>query len=55
MAMKNSSIRIEEELLSKLRIVAEKEFRSVNSQIYILIRDYIAHYEKTYGPIKIKP
>lgn len=55
MAMKNTSIRIDEELLLKLRMIAEKEYRSVNSQIFILIRDFIAQYEKKFGPIELQP
>jgi len=45
MAIKSLSIRIEEEMLDKLHVVAEYEGRSANSQILILIRDCIVQYE----------
>lgn len=38
MSVKSLSIHIEEEMLDKLRYVAEQEARSANSQILILIR-----------------
>ena len=46
MAIKSLSIRIDEEMLNKLHIVAEYEGRSANSQILILIRDCIEKFEK---------
>ena len=39
MAVKSLSIRIDEEMLNKLHVVADYEGRSANSQILILIRD----------------
>lgn len=51
--MKSLSIRIEEELLHKLHIVADYEGRSANSQILILIRDCIRQYEAEHGEIEI--
>ena len=53
MAIKSLSIRIDEEQLHKLHIVADYEGRSANSQILILIRDCIKEYEKEFGEIKI--
>ena len=53
MATKSLSIRIEEETLDKLHVVADYEGRSANSQILILIRDCILEYEKKNGEIKI--
>ena len=53
MAIKSLSIRIDEEQLHKLHIVAYYEGRSANSQILILIRDCIKEYEKEFGEIKI--
>ena len=52
MATKSLSIRIEEEMLDKLHIVADYEGRSANSQILILIRECIEHYEAKHGEIK---
>ena len=45
MAIKSLSIRIDEEMLHKLHIVADYEGRSANSQILILIRDCVEAYE----------
>lgn len=53
MATKSLSIRIEEEMLHKLHILADYEGRSANSQILILIRDAIAAYEETHGKIEL--
>lgn len=53
MAIKSLSIRIEEEMLDKLHVVADYEGRSANSQILILIRDCIEKYEEKHGKIEI--
>ncbi len=52
MAVKSLSIRIEEEMLDKLHVVADYEGRSANSQIIVLIRDLIEQYEAKHGEIK---
>lgn len=52
MATKSLSIRIEEEMLDKLHVVADYEGRSANSQILVLIRDLIERYEEKHGEIK---
>ncbi len=51
MAIKSVSIRIDEEMLNKLHVVADYEGRSANSQILILIRDCVAAFEKEHGKI----
>jgi hypothetical protein len=53
MAIKSLSIRITEEMLDKLHVVADYEGRSANSQINILIRDCIEAYEEKHGKIEI--
>ena len=53
MAVKSLSIRIDEEMLHKLHVVADYEGRSANSQILILIRDSIEKYEKKHGKIEL--
>jgi hypothetical protein len=53
MAIKSLSIRIDDEMLDKLHIVSDYEGRSANSQIIILIRDCIEHYEEKHGTIEI--
>lgn len=54
MAIKSLSIRIDEETLNKLHVVADYEGRSANSQILILIRDCIEDFEKAHGKIELK-
>ena len=53
MAVKSLSIRIDEEMLHKLHVVADYDGRSANSQILILIRDSIAAYEQEHGKIEL--
>ena len=52
MATKSLSIRIEEEMLDKLHVIADYEGRSANSQILVLIRDLIEEYEAKHGVIE---
>lgn len=52
MAIKSLSIRIEEEMLDKLHVIADYEGRSANSQILVLVRDLIEAYEEKHGEIK---
>ena len=54
MAIKSLSIRIDEEMLNKLHMVADYEGRSANIQILILIRDAIEKYEDKHGKIELK-
>jgi len=54
MAIKSLSIRIDEEVLNKLHVIADYEGRSANSQILILIRDCIEAYEEKHGKINSK-
>ena len=53
MAVKSLSIRIDEEMLNKLHVVADYEGRSANSQILILSRDAIEKYEEKHGKIEL--
>ena len=53
MAIKSLSIRIDEEMLHKLHVVADYEGRSANSQILVLIRSSIEAYEEKHGKIKL--
>ena len=52
-ATKSLSIRIEQELLDKLHVVADYEGRSANSQILILIRRCVEQYEQEHGRIEL--
>ncbi len=51
MAVKSLSIRIDEELLNKLHMLADYEGRSANSEILILIRDAILAHEAKFGEL----
>lgn len=51
MAIKSFSIRIDDEMLDKLHVIADYEARSANGQIIILIRDCIEEFEKKNGEI----
>ncbi len=46
MTKKQFSIRIDEILLQKLRIIAKHEIRSVNQQIIIFIKSGLKSYEE---------
>lgn len=51
MAIKSLSIRMEDEMLEKLRFVADYEGRSVNSHVLVLIRESIRSFEAENGVI----
>ena len=51
MSVKSFSIRIEEEMLSKIAYIADYEGRSVNSQVLVLIRENVKAFEQANGPI----
>ncbi len=51
MATKSLSIRIDEEMLNKLHVVADYEGRSANSQVLILIRQCVEEFEQKHGKI----
>lgn len=53
MAVKSVSIRIDEQLLHKLHIMADYEGRSANSEILILIRQAVEKFESENGKINI--
>ena len=51
MAIKSLSIRIEDEMLKKIGVVADYDGRSVNSHILVLIRQSIKDFEARHGEI----
>ncbi len=53
MSVKSLSIRIDENMLHKLHIVADYEGRSANSEILLLIRNAIEEYEEKHGEIAV--
>lgn len=52
MAIRNVSIRIEEEMLRKIGFVADYEGRSINSHILVLVRESINAFEAEHGAIE---
>ena len=54
MAIKSLSIRIDEDMLDKLHVVADYEGRSANGQVIILIRRCVEAYERKNGPISVR-
>jgi len=55
MATKSLSIRIDEEMLNKLHVVADYEGRSANGEILYLIRCAIRDFEAKEGVIEYTP
>ncbi len=51
MAIKNISIRIEEEMLEKLRFVADYDGHSINGHVMMLIRKHLKQFEEQNGEI----
>lgn len=47
------SLRLLDEKHEKLKIIAEKQGRSLNKQIEIVLYDFIENYEKVTGKINI--
>lgn len=45
------TIRIDPELLRKIRYVAEYNARSANREVEVLIREHVASFEKIHGEI----
>ncbi len=48
---KNLSVRLPEEDLEKLRLIAERECRTRSGQAMVWIRQSIREYEKTHGSV----
>jgi hypothetical protein len=46
------TIRIDPELLKKIRYVAEYNARSTNREVEVLIRNHVNNFEKQHGKIK---
>lgn len=46
-------LRLDEELMKKLRTIADKEDRKLSDQITRIVREYINNYEKKNGNIVI--
>ena len=49
-----TTLRIDEQSYEKIAVLADKEERSINSQILYILKTYIENYEKEHGVIEIK-
>lgn len=49
------TLRLQEENFEKIKVIAEKNKRSIAAQIEFLIEEYIAEYERQNGTIKGHP
>ena len=54
MGTKSFTLRIDEQMLDKLHIIAEYEGRSANGQLTVMIRDLIKDFESEHGKIEIE-
>lgn len=54
MAIKSLSVRVDEQLMDKFHIVAQYQGRSANSQINVLVRQFIKEFEEKHGKIELK-
>lgn len=50
---KTFTLRIDNTLQEKIKIIAEKEDRAITSQYERIVRKYIEEYETQHGPIKV--
>lgn len=47
------TFRVDTEVLEKLRFIADSNFRTVNKELEMLVKQYIAKYEKENGAIPL--
>lgn len=48
------TLRVEESILDRLKLIADKSHRSVNAQIEYVLEQFIQEYEKEKGSIKVE-
>lgn len=53
MAKKSFSLRLNEDLHNKIILLAKEENRSVNNQIFVILREFLEGYERENGEIDI--
>jgi predicted transcriptional regulator len=49
------TVRLSEELLRKMEVIAAAENRTLNNHILFIMRQNLAYYEKVHGKIKLPP
>ena len=47
------SLRLEHEVMQKIRVLAAKERRSINMQLCIAVESYLNQYEQEHGEIPV--
>lgn len=47
------SLRLDHEVMQKIRVLAAKERRSINMQLCIAVESYLEQYEKEHGQIPL--
>lgn len=47
------TFRVESDVLEKLRYIADSNFRTVNKEIEMLVKQHIMKYERDYGTISL--
>ncbi|WP_297232803.1 hypothetical protein [uncultured Flavonifractor sp.] len=47
------SLRLDHEVMQKIRVLAAKERRSINMQLCIAVESYLEQYEKEHGEIPL--
>lgn len=53
MSSKRLTVKIDDEMLEKLRVIAESECRSASGEVAVLIRDEVSRFEAEHGEIKL--
>ena len=48
------TIRVENLILNKIRVISKEERRSLNAQIEYVLEKYVKEYEKNNGVVKVK-
>lgn len=48
------TLRVQEDLIMKIRAIADKNKRSANKEIEFVLTSYVADYEKQHGPISVE-
>ena len=51
---KTFTLRLEEKMLEKLHYTADKNKRSLNNQIEVILEKFLDDFEKTYGVIPVE-
>ena len=50
---KTYTLKINADLLEKFKIVAKKEYRTTNRQLFYIIRKYVTEYERNNGEVEL--